>query len=72
MSLQLIGECSSTLYVGLAHVVQSNNTKFKPLLLPSQIYVTGLSKNSLIAGLTKIDFFPEMASTKSRYCLSKI
>ena len=35
-------------------------------------YVTGLRKNGLIAGLAKIDFFPEMASTKLRYCLSKI
>ena len=36
------------------------------------IYVTVLRKNGLIAGLAKIDFFPEMASTKLRYCLSKI
>ena len=35
-------------------------------------YVTVLRKNGLIAGLAKIDFFPEMASTKLRYCLSKI
>ena len=34
--------------------------------------VTVLRKNGLIAGLAKIDFFPEMASTKLRYCLSKI
>ena len=34
-------------------------------------YVTVLRKNGLIAGLVKIDFFPEMASTKLRYCLSK-
>ena len=38
----------------------------------STIYVTVLRKNGLIAGLAKIDFFPEMASTKLRYCLSKI
>ena len=36
------------------------------------LYVTVLRKNGLIAGLAKIDFFPEMASTKLRYCLSKI
>ena len=36
------------------------------------LYVTVLKKNGLIAGLAKIDFFPEMASTKLRYCLSKI
>ena len=36
------------------------------------IYVTVLRKNGLIAGLAKIDIFPEMASTKLRYCLSKI
>ena len=29
-------------------------------------------KNGLIAGLAKIDFFPEMASTKLWYCPSKI
>ena len=37
-----------------------------------QQIVTGLRNNGLIAGLAKIDFFPEMASTKLRYCLSKI
>ena len=37
-----------------------------------EIYVTVLRKNGLIAGLAKIDFFPEMASTKLKYCLSKI
>ena len=31
-----IGECGSTLYVGLQHAVPPTNTKFKPLLLPSQ------------------------------------
>ena len=36
------------------------------------IYVTGLRKNGLIAGLAKNNFFPEKASTKLRYCLSKI
>ena len=36
------------------------------------VYVTVLRKNGLIAGLAKIDFFPEMAYTKLRYCLSKI
>ena len=29
-------ECGSTLYVGLAHAVPPTNTKFKPLLLPTQ------------------------------------
>ena len=37
----------------------------------NHLYVTVLRKNGLIAGLAKIDFFPEMASTKLRYCLSK-
>ena len=32
----LIRECSSTLYVGFAHVVPPTSTKFKPLLLPTQ------------------------------------
>ena len=32
----IIRECSSTLYVGLAHAVPPTNTKFKPLLLPTQ------------------------------------
>ena len=36
------------------------------------VYVTVLRKNGLIAGLAKIDFFPEKASTKLSYCLSKI
>ena len=31
-----IGECGSTLYVGLAHAVPPTSTKFKPLLLPTQ------------------------------------
>ena len=31
-----IGECGSTLYVGLAHAVPPTNTKFQPLLLPTQ------------------------------------
>ena len=35
-------------------------------------YVTGFGKNDLIAGLVKIDFFPEKASTKFKYCLRKI
>ena len=33
------------------------------------IYVTGFGKTGLIAGLVKIDFFPEKASTKFKYCL---
>ena len=37
ISSSSIGECGSTLYVGLAHVVPSTNTKFKPLLLPAQM-----------------------------------
>ena len=32
-----IGECGCTLYVGLAHAVPPTNTKFKPLLLPTQM-----------------------------------
>ena len=32
----IIGECGSTLYVVLAHVVPPTNTKFQPLLLPTQ------------------------------------
>ena len=36
------------------------------------IYVTGFGINGLIAGLVKIDFFPEKASTKFKYCLRKI
>ena len=35
-------------------------------------YVTGFGKTSLIAGLVKIDFIPEKASTKFKYCLRKI
>ena len=31
-----IGDCGSTLYVGLTHVVSPINTKFKPFLLPTQ------------------------------------
>ena len=32
-----IRECSSTLYVGLAHAVPPTNIKFKLLLLPTQV-----------------------------------
>ena len=35
--LLLVGECGSTLYVGLAHVVPPTNTKFKLLLPPTQV-----------------------------------
>ena len=35
-------------------------------------HVTGFGKTGLIAGLVKIDFFPEKASTKFKYCLRKI
>ena len=35
-------------------------------------YVTGFRKTGLIAGLVKIDFFPEKVSTKFKYCLHKI
>ena len=38
----------------------------------SCVYVTGLRNNGLIAGLAKIDIFPEKASTKFKYCLRKI
>ena len=33
---RIIGECGRTLCVGMAHAVQSTNTKFKPLLLSTQ------------------------------------
>ena len=36
------------------------------------LYVTGFGKTGLIAGLVKIDFIPEKASTKFKYCLRKI
>ena len=36
------------------------------------IYVTGFGKTGLIAGLVKVDLFPEKASTKFKYCLRKI
>ena len=36
------------------------------------IFVTGFGKTGLIAGLVKIDFFLEKASTKFKYCLRKI
>ena len=36
-NINVIGECSSTLYVGLAHAVLPTNTKFKLLLLPTQM-----------------------------------
>ena len=36
------------------------------------IYVTEFGKNGLIAGYVKIDFILEKASTKLKYCLSKI
>ena len=35
-SKRRIRECGSTLYVGFAHAVPPTNTKFKPLLLPTQ------------------------------------
>ena len=37
-----------------------------------RIYVTLLRKNGIIAGLAKIDYFPEKAFTKFKYCLRKI
>ena len=36
------------------------------------LIVTTFGKNGLIAGLVKIDFFPEKVSTKFKYCLCKI
>ena len=42
------------------------------IVLGVTIYVTLLRKNGLIAGLAKIDFFLEKASTKFKYCLRKI
>ena len=49
-----------------------SNVAIMGLLDLERYYVTILRKNGLIAGLAKIDFFPEMASTKLRFCLSKI
>ena len=46
--------------------------KDKPVKHGIKVFVTVLRKNGLIAGLAKIDFFPEIASTKLGYCLSKI
>ena len=39
-------------------------------LFMTKHHTVTLRKNGIIAGLAKIDFFPEMASTKLRYCLS--
>ena len=36
------------------------------------LFVIEFGKNGLIAGLVQIDFFPEWASTKFKYCLRKI
>ena len=36
------------------------------------LYVTGFGKTGLIAGLVKIDFFPEKASTKFKYSMSSL
>ena len=38
-----IRECGSTLYVGLQHAIPPTNTKFKPLLLPTQVGIPSLS-----------------------------
>ena len=46
--------------------------RVKPLNYVSLLFVTGSRKNGLIAGLAKIDFIPEKASTKFKYCLRKI
>ena len=45
---------------------------FQMGLTQNTIFVTGFGKTGLIAGLVKIDFFPEKASTKFKYCLRKI
>ena len=50
--------------------VQNNVVNVNVLVI--YIYVTLLRKNGLIAGLAKIDFFLEKASTKFKYCLGKI
>ena len=42
------------------------------IFVHKHIYVTGFGKTGLIAGLVKIDFFPEKASTKFKVCLRKI
>ena len=43
----------------------------KPLLIIMVLFPTAYNIG-LIAGLVKIDFFPEKASTKFKYCLRKI
>ena len=42
------------------------------VIINTSTNVTGFGKTGLIAGLVKIDFFPEKASTKFKYCLRKI
>ena len=37
INLIKIGECGGTLYVGLTHAIPPTNTKFKSLLLPTQM-----------------------------------
>ena len=50
-----------------------NNTTAQGGIKPGAcLYATGFGKTGLIAGLVKIDFFPEKASTKFKYCLRKI
>ena len=59
-------------YMNLENLQYMNFENLLYMNLVNLQYVTVLRKNGLIAGLAKIDFFPEMASTKLRYCLSKI
>ena len=72
-------DCAETLPgVQVRHCSVCSNVRWITCLcrlqqkIVSCTYVTGLRKNGLIAGLAKLDFFPEMASTKLRYCLTKI
>ena len=50
----LIRECGSTPYVGLAHAVPPTNTKFKPLLLPTQAGVPYTSTEHHISSLSHL------------------
>ena len=65
----IISECGSTLYVGLVHAVPPTNTKFKPLLLPTQagILYTNTHKHRTSYFKSTLTF---MASAKCWKCLS--
>ena len=51
ISESAIRECGSTLYVGLQHAVPPTNTKFKPLLLPTQAGICYTSTKHHISSL---------------------